>query len=80
MHGHDEELASYEPTTDPIVLISETGSVHIQYSDIPKPYPSWVWVENDLGGYWDSPVPTPTDGKSYFWDENIKNWVELKLD
>ena len=41
----------------------------------PQPYPSWTisaptWV-------WEAPVPYPTDGKLYRWDENAKNWVEV---
>ena len=80
MLGHNEEIASYIPQTEPDIRYSETGSIHVQYSDIPKPFPSWKWVENGLGGYWDAPVPTPTDGKPYYWNEEILNWVELKLD
>jgi len=41
----------------------------------PQPYPSWTL---DLETYyWDSPVPYPTDGKNYVWDEAILNWVEV---
>jgi hypothetical protein len=41
----------------------------------PKPYPSWTLVEETC--QWASPVPKPTDGKNYFWNEEILNWVEL---
>lgn len=41
----------------------------------PKPYPSWVLVEQTC--LWDSPIPYPNDGKKYDWDENIKNWIEV---
>jgi len=41
----------------------------------PKPYPSWVLVEETC--LWASPVPEPTDGKNYIWNEEILNWVEL---
>jgi hypothetical protein len=39
----------------------------------PQPYPSWVisapnWI-------WEAPVPYPTDGNMYSWDESIKTWV-----
>lgn len=37
----------------------------------PQPYPSWEWNEY----YWKSPVPPPTDGKLYDWDEAKQNWV-----
>lgn len=41
----------------------------------PKPYPSWVLNEDAC--LWDSPVPYPTDGKRYEWDEQNTNWVEV---
>jgi hypothetical protein len=41
----------------------------------PKPFESWVLNEDTCK--WDSPVPYPTDGKEYRWDENIKNWIEV---
>ena len=37
-----------------------------------KPFESWVLIE----GRWMSPIPYPTDNKFYYWDEQIKNWVE----
>ena len=41
----------------------------------PKPYPSWVL--NEATCWWDAPVPEPTDGKMYAWDETQVNWVEI---
>ena len=41
----------------------------------PKPYASWVLNEDTC--LWDSPVPYPTDGKMYQWDEATTNWVEV---
>lgn len=41
----------------------------------PKPYPSWTLNETSL--LWNAPVPMPTDGKVYEWDESIVNWVEV---
>ena len=40
-----------------------------------KPYPSWVL--NETTGLWDAPVPYPTDGKQYTWDEDTQSWVEV---
>jgi hypothetical protein len=38
----------------------------------PKPYESWLL---DLErGDWYSPIPYPTDGELYYWDESILNW------
>ena len=41
----------------------------------PQPYLSWVFNETTLD--WDPPIPYPTDGKVYAWDESIQNWVEI---
>lgn len=41
----------------------------------PKPYNSWTLNEDTC--QWDSPVPYPTDGKRYTWDETTTNWVEV---
>lgn len=40
----------------------------------PQPYPSWVLDEN---AQWQAPVPMPTDGKMYSWDEATLSWVEV---
>jgi hypothetical protein len=39
----------------------------------PKPYPSWVM--NSFSYLWEAPVPYPTDGKIYVWDEPTTSWV-----
>jgi len=41
----------------------------------PKPYNSWTLNEDTC--QWDSPVPYPTDGKRYTWDETTTNWKEV---
>ena len=41
----------------------------------PKPYASWVL--NETSCLWDSPVPYPTDGKKYQWDETTTSWIEM---
>lgn len=41
----------------------------------PKPYPSWVL--NPDTAQWEAPVPMPTDGKMYSWDEATQSWVEV---
>jgi hypothetical protein len=43
----------------------------------PKPYPSWLL--NTTTGLWDAPVPYPTDGKMYEWDEATQSWVEVQM-
>ena len=41
----------------------------------PQPFASWIL--NESTWTWESPVPYPTDGKRYRWDEEILNWVEI---
>ena len=43
----------------------------------PKPFPSWVLVEDTC--QWNPPVEMPTDGKRYIWDESTTNWIEFNL-
>lgn len=39
----------------------------------PKPFPSWLL--NTETCLWEAPVPYPTDGKFYAWDEATVSWV-----
>jgi hypothetical protein len=39
----------------------------------PKPYPSWVLVEETC--QWTAPVAMPTDGQMYSWDETTQTWT-----
>lgn len=41
----------------------------------PKPFPSWVLNESTC--QWQAPVPMPSDGKMYGWDEGTVSWVEV---
>ena len=38
----------------------------------PKPYNSWILNERTCT--WDPPVPYPTDGKDYVWEEALQEW------
>jgi hypothetical protein len=38
----------------------------------PKPYTSWSL--NMITFQWESPVPYPNDGQSYYWDEETQSW------
>jgi hypothetical protein len=39
----------------------------------PQPYASWVLDEDTC--LWVAPVPMPTDGAMYTWDEQAGDWV-----
>ena len=41
----------------------------------PQPFPSWTL--NQSTWLWEPPVPYPTDGKFYTWDEATTSWVEV---
>ena len=49
----------------------------------PKPYASWILVDDTC--QWESPVPVPSDAgtgtppKAYTWDEPTTSWVEVVL-
>ena len=40
---------------------------------LPQPYPSWIRT----GSFWNAPIPYPTDGKIYGWNEEILNWYVI---
>ena len=43
----------------------------------PQPYNSWILNKETF--IWEPPIPYPTDGKMYNWDESITNWKEIIL-
>jgi hypothetical protein len=79
----------YEPNVNPPVpSADQTQALRANYAGIgytydaindvfyaPQPYPSWTisaptWL-------WQPPVPYPTDGKLYTWNEATLSWVEV---
>jgi hypothetical protein len=41
----------------------------------PQPFPSWVLNETTCS--WEAPIPYPSDGGTYVWDEDEGDWVEV---
>lgn len=41
----------------------------------PKPFPSWTLDESTA--LWIAPVPRPTDGGDYQWDEPSQSWAMI---
>jgi hypothetical protein len=41
----------------------------------PKPFNSWVM--NNATWSWEAPVPYPTDGNVYTWNEAATNWIQV---
>lgn len=49
----------------------QTADVFVQ----PQPFPSWTL---DTNHDWQPPVPYPTEGDSYLWDETTTSWVAVE--
>lgn len=41
----------------------------------PKPFDSWLLDEETCR--WEAPVPYPTDGSEYRWNEELTQWQEI---
>lgn len=41
----------------------------------PQPFPSWLL--NPSSCQWEPPIPYPTDGEIYSWDEANASWVKV---
>ncbi len=52
------------------------GYIYDQQRDAfiaPKPYNSWILNETTCN--WEAPIPMPTDGQRYSWNEENQNWT-----
>lgn len=58
---NEEYLSSYSYDPETNIIIP------------PKPFNSWTF--NKEISSWEAPVPHPTDGKAYDWNEDILNWI-----
>jgi hypothetical protein len=56
------------------------GYTYDQANDVfyaPQPYPSWTISAPTWE--WQAPVPYPTDGGVYTWDEATQSWVAVTV-
>ena len=56
------------------------GYIYDRENDVfyaPQPYNSWVLNKDTW--LWEAPVPMPTDGKIYQWNEESTSWDEVIL-
>lgn len=53
--------------------VVQNGVVGVFYA--PQPYPSWIL--NTQTYLWEAPVPYPSTGGPYYWDEATLSWVEV---
>lgn len=67
---------------------SYTGTIRKNYAGVgyaydpvrdayipPQPFPSWTL--NETTCRWDAPVPMPSGGGLWVWDESNQEWVEM---
>jgi hypothetical protein len=53
--------------------VVQDGVIGVFYA--PQPYPSWIL---DTQTYcWQAPIPYPTSGGTYIWDEATLSWVKI---
>jgi hypothetical protein len=89
--GNDETTGDWETyygefRGQQCVRTSYNGNIRYNYAGIgftydeerdafipPKPFDSWVLDEDTC--LWVAPVPYPTDGEAYTWDEDAGDWV-----
>lgn len=43
----------------------------------PKPFDSWLLDEDTCN--WNAPIPMPTDGGMYEWNEEVGDWVAIEV-
>lgn len=73
---------SHEPSDDQSKALRKNyAGVGYTYDKIrdafipPKPHKSWILNEETCR--WDAPVPYPTDGNAYVWDEEAQEWKSI---
>ena len=60
------------PESDNFAGPGYTYDQNIQRFISKKPFNSWIL---DADGKWQPPIPKPTDGTDYCWDENLCNFI-----
>ncbi len=57
--------------------IGYSYNYHLDAFIPPQPFPSWILNENTCR--WEAPIPCPTDGNGYYWDEEAGDWVAINF-
>ena len=77
----DVDAAAEVITTGDLIAVDDaTGPAYIGGDLIdgrfraPRPFESWVWDEATWE--WSAPIPYPSDGNDYIWDEERGDWIE----
>lgn len=65
---------------DLILLANEKTIIGSTYDGLkfwlPQPFSSWI--KNEEINEWEAPIPYPSDGKIYQWDEDTISWIEVQ--
>jgi len=79
-NDYTEWLRQAELEYDEVRIVPNAGIGWLDTPDglrAPKPDDTtWVW--DDGNGWWDRPVPYPSDGGSYVWDEDAQGWSPVE--
>ena len=69
-------LEAVKPDFDEIIIADDAGIGWTLEKDglrPPTPYASWTWNSSE----WVAPVPYPTNGGRYEWNEEVEDWVAI---
>jgi hypothetical protein len=91
IEGKDTEIWYGEFRGQVCVRTSYNGNIRKNYAGIgftydldrdafisPKPYESWLLVEETC--QWEAPVPYPDDGLMYSWNEELTDWEATEFE
>jgi hypothetical protein len=77
-NDYSEWLESAKKEYDDVLLVTHAG-IGWKVTDDglrpENPYPSWVWNENN--GWYEAPIPYPSGGGLYEWNETTQDWAPL---
>jgi len=80
----DNEIASFVSTLENVDSYVCLDDEHFSARNIPQPGYHWngtdfyppSWVQNSDKSF-SAPIPMPTDGNKYEWDESRQEWIQL---
>lgn len=91
IEGKDPETWYSEYRGQRCIRTSYNGNIRKNYAGVgfrydeqldafiaPQPFASWLL--NEETAQWEAPIPYPTDGSIYSWDEHSLDWVAIFFD
>lgn len=75
-NDYSEWLDTVRKEHDDVLLVAHAGIGWNVTPDGLRPdkpnNTTWVW--DDVNGWWDRPVPYPSNGGDYVWDDDAQGW------